>query len=454
MEQLRKASSGGARIPWWGPAGLAIFGVGVWTLAADIELLNSIWYVPAWYGYLLLLDAVIFRLRGASPLRDRPREVAALLVWSVPFWLLFEAYNLRLENWYYVFAQRSRSISVLLGAVAFATVLPACFFHVELVKAFGWWRETRCRPLQVTRGVKSCLFVLGVLSIFAPLLWPRYAFWMVWGATLWLPDLVNYHVGAPSLLGHLESGRSGRLLELLTGGLWAGVAWEAFNFWARCKWIYTVPGFEEAKIFEMPFVGFFGFPVLALAAFAFYSFIGHFARGGRYWMETTYPPQAISIWRPALVLLAAAALSWLAFEAMVEKTVGSLRPVLSELTAMDTQSVAALRASGIPTPERLYRAVRRDRVAEISNRTGVPVERLQRAFEHAALALHKGMGIPAAELLARVGISSVGELSSATADNLWTLLRRAAAEAGVEPPRLAEVKVWIRAARVSGETRR
>ena len=171
-------------------------------------------------------------------------------------------------------------------------------------------------------------------------------------------------------------------------------------------------------------------------------------------METTDPPQAISIRRPALVLLAAAALSWLAFEAMVEKTVGSLRPVLSELTAIDGQAAAALRASGIPTPERLYRAVRRDRVDEISNRTGVPVERLERAFEHAALALHKGMGTQAGKLLARVGISSVRELSSATADNLWPLLRRAAAEAGVEPPRLAEVKVWIRAARVSGETRR
>ncbi len=454
MEQLRKASSGGARIPWWGPAGLAIFGVGVWTLAADIELANSIWYVPAWYGYLLLLDAGIFRLRGASPLQNRPREVAALLVWSVPFWLLFEAYNLRLENWYYVFAQRSRSISVLLGAVAFATVLPACFFHVELVKAFGWWRETRCRRLRVSRAVKSYLLVLGVVSIIAPLLWPRYAFWMVWGATLWLPDLVNYHVGAPSLLRHLESGRCGRLLELLTGGLWAGVAWETFNFWARCKWIYTVPGFEEAKIFEMPFLGFFGFPVLALAAFAFYSLIGHFVRGGRHWMETSHPPQAISIRRPALVLLAAAALSWLAFEAMVEKTVGSLRPVLSELTAIDGQAAAALRASGIPTPERLYRAVRRDGLEAVSTRSGIAAERVKQAFEHASLALHKGMGTSYARLLRTEGIGSVRELAFADARSLWLRLRRAAEEIGVEAPRPAEVKVWIRAARVSGEARR
>src|SRR6185295_7005280 len=69
------------------------------------------------------------------------------------------------------------------------------------------------------------------------------------------------------------AGRPGRLLRLLFGGLWAGAVWETLNYWARTKWIYTVPGFEDWKVFEMPLAGFGGFPPLALSAFAFFALV-------------------------------------------------------------------------------------------------------------------------------------------------------------------------------------
>ena len=46
-----------SRFPLWGVAGFALFGLGLWALAADLEAWNAIWYLPAWYGYLLVLDA-------------------------------------------------------------------------------------------------------------------------------------------------------------------------------------------------------------------------------------------------------------------------------------------------------------------------------------------------------------------------------------------------------------
>ncbi|HEY3171206.1 MAG TPA: hypothetical protein VGK86_01395, partial [Thermoanaerobaculia bacterium] len=142
-----------ARFPLWGAAGLALFALGLWALAADVEAWNAVWYLPAWYGYLLVLDALIYARRGRSFVGGRGRELAAMMLWSIPFWLLFEAYNVRLHNWYYVFGLRTLWGSALLSTLAFATVLPACFFHAELLEAFGIPREKRGQPLRVTPTV-------------------------------------------------------------------------------------------------------------------------------------------------------------------------------------------------------------------------------------------------------------------------------------------------------------
>ena len=47
----------------------------------------------------------------------------------------------------------------------------------------------------------------------------------------------------------------------------------------RAKWIYTVPGLSDWKLFEMPVLGFLGFPPFALECFTMYVFRG----GGLAW---------------------------------------------------------------------------------------------------------------------------------------------------------------------------
>lgn len=426
------------KLPAWGPVGVFLFAAGLWALAADLEGWNAVWYLPAWYGYLLVLDAMIFRLQGRSYLAGRRGELLTMLLISAPFWFLFEAYNLRLQNWYYVFGLRTQWLSAIVTVLAFSTVLPACFFHAELIKAIGLARGARCRPIRVTGPVELFCFAMGIFSIAAPLLWPRYAFWMVWGALLWLPEVVNRRAGAPSILADLEAGRIERLLQLLIGGLWAGAVWETFNFWARCKWIYTVPGFEDWKLFEMPLAGFLGFPVLALSAFACFSSVTHFLAG-----------RQRALLRGA-VIAGAMIFSGVTFHAMFDRTVQSRRPLLSELSGMDAPAIAALRKAGIPTPERLERAVRREGLDSIARRTGVAPKELSRAHQHAALALHKGMGTDAAARLLRAGVATVADLSREDPD---ALSRRSAA-AGEEPLRPSLVRVWVRAARLSEEPRR
>lgn len=414
-----------------------MFALGLWALVADLEAWNAVWYLPAWYGYLLILDAWIHALRSRSFVGERRRELVLMMIWSLPFWLLFEAYNLRLHNWYYVFGLRTLWGSVLMSSLAFATVIPACFFHAEVLEALGIPRERRLRPLRVTRAVLAGCFVAGLACAILPLVWPRWAFWMVWGAPLGILEVANYRSGAPSLLRDLEEGRPTRLLRLLLGGLFAGAAWELLNYWARTKWIYTVPGFEDWKVLEMPFAGFGGFPPLALSAFAFFSWVTRL-RGRNLFAAAG-----------AAILFSA----WASVAAM-DRNVQSMRPVLSDLPGLEASSVASLRAAGIPTPERLDRAVRREGAAAVAARSGVPLPSVERAARHAALALHKGMGPSAARLLEEAGINSVADLRAAHPPALALLLRRLAASKGEPAPRLEHVRVWVRAARADGRPRR
>jgi hypothetical protein len=316
-------------------------------------------------------------------------------------------------------------------------VLPACFFHAEALEAFGVFRETRWRPIRVTRAVLAACAAASAAAVLAPLLWPRWAFWIVWGAPLGVLEAINYRSGAPSLLRDLEQGRPGRLLRLLLGGLFAGAAWELLNYWARTKWIYTVPGFEEWKLLEMPFAGFGGFPPLAVSAFAYYAFLSRLR--GR--------------WRFAAAAVAVV-FSVAASIATLDRNVQSVRPVLSELSGLDASAVAKLRSAGIPTPERLDRAIRKEGLENVAARAGVPVPSLERASRHASLALHKGMGPSAARLLQAAGIRSVADLRQAHPPALSLLLRRLAAARGDPAPRLEHVRVWVRAARADGRPRR
>ena len=75
-----------------------------------------------------------------------------------------------------------------------------------------------------------------------------------------LLDPLNASAGAESILGDAREGRYGRLINLLIAGLICGVAWEFFNYWAGAKWKYTVPILPELRIFEMPLLGYGGFP--------------------------------------------------------------------------------------------------------------------------------------------------------------------------------------------------
>jgi hypothetical protein len=94
--------------------------------------------------------------------------------------------------------------------------------------------------------------------------------WIGWALFL---EPINYRRGAASWLRGLERGDASHLAALLAGGLVCGVLWEFWNYWATTRWTYTVPYIPHVKLFEMPVLGYLGFPPFALECYAMYNFL-------------------------------------------------------------------------------------------------------------------------------------------------------------------------------------
>src|SRR5580704_19221207 len=73
-----------------------------WLMFRGIEPVATFFTPIAWSAYILIVDAAVLAVTNRSRLNDAPIVFARLAFLSIPLWLIFEAYNLRLHNWTYV----------------------------------------------------------------------------------------------------------------------------------------------------------------------------------------------------------------------------------------------------------------------------------------------------------------------------------------------------------------
>jgi len=245
----------------------------------EFAKLISVWTTPiCWWGYILLIDALIFRIKGQSLLCTRTRE---FFFWQVPFsiafWLLFEVYNFHLVNWRYDGLPKNPFVLVVGLGLSFATIMPGMFQTAELLDALRVFERYRIAKLRVTACKVYVAVVVGFLFVIVPLLLPReyakYTFCFVWTGFVLIFDPVVYSSGGPSLLGDIERGDLRRIINLLVAGYICGMLWEFWNYWAAAKWVYTAPFTQDVKIFEMPIAGFLGFGPFAWEYFCGYQFL-------------------------------------------------------------------------------------------------------------------------------------------------------------------------------------
>ena len=277
------------------------FWIGVVTLAlsegamlAHVEPFWT-WHTPfAWTGYILILDGIIYTKRRSSWLTRHFREFVFLAAVSIPLWVVFEGYNLLIKNWYYVNLPENLVLRYFGYAWAFATVSPGIFQTAELVAILRGGRRTGSieadtesrRLLRVDYELATADYVsvvFGAAMLLLPIIWPSpYLAAPVFLGFIFVLDPINAWSGDDSLLRDFRNGNFERMTNLVIAGFICGGLWEFWNFWARAKWIYTVPIVGNVKIFEMPVLGYFGFPPFALECFAMYVFTRRlFWRGSR-----------------------------------------------------------------------------------------------------------------------------------------------------------------------------
>ena len=444
---------------WLAASGLLVLATGIWGLARDYGPIAQPFYAYGWWGAILILDGACALKRGSSLLTSRPRHVLRMVLWSTSFWFFFELLNVRYQNWYYVgvFAPRDtleQAWGALFVVACFSTVFIGLFEMSEALTAFGAFRSWRIRPRPLPRWAPSAVQALGAAMVAASLLFPRYLAPLIWGSLTFIIDPVNYRRGARSVLRDVESGDLGAFARTFAAGLLCGLLWESMNFHAPQKWIYTVRGLENLKLFEMPVLGFLGFPALAFDAVTAYAFISWRFHGNEPWEapgDLSYRIEPRPAWpRPAFAATVPVhILFWGAVNTLViGVNIGSFELRLSDLPALSQAQVAALAAAGVDRPGRLLDvAADPRRMEELRSIVGASPADLDAAVDQARLYSLKGIGAEHGRLLEKGGVRTVGDLSSRDPERLEKELLTISTGWGARPPRLEMVRVWVTAAR-------
>jgi len=436
--------------PLHGVIGLLLLILSEFFHLKKVEPFYSWFYCFAWWSYILFIDAIIYRLKSNSLLINRRKEFFLLIPWSVFIWLIFESANLSLENWHYINLPNSIVERWLGYAIAYGTVLPGIFETMELLETLGLFKNASIKKTLISQGGHQVLIALGTLCIISSIVIPQYFFPLIWVGFIFLLEPFLYRFGGKSLLKDLEEGNPRKIYLLLIAGLICGLLWEFWNFWALSKWVYTVPFFENSKGFEMPFLGFLGFPPFGVQVYVMYNFISLF-RFGRGWEESTYHLNPEKKTRPlttALTSILIVAFSVLIFKAIDLKTVDSYYPRLKDAYWIEPEYQKELPRVGIAGLDDLILKTKGKKERdELSLRLLIPKEKLIQWVEKAQLVQLKGLGIENLKLLEAAEVHSVSALAGEDPEKLYAKIGQAFP--GKVPPRKAKIRIWVGEAKKS-----
>ena len=197
-----------------------------------------------------------------------------MIIISMLLWWVFEFINLSVGNWKYHGLEGLSVWKTLFGSLSFATVLPAFFETVELVRSIHLFDKNELHKThKVTKTFLHIMVAVGIVSFISPLFFPKFAFPLVWMGFFFILDPINYLHKQPSIVGHLKDRKLAIPLSLLLAGIIMGFFWEFWNYWAIPKWTYDVPFVGFFKIFEMPILGYLGYFPFSFELYAMYWFI-------------------------------------------------------------------------------------------------------------------------------------------------------------------------------------
>jgi len=190
-------------------------------------------------------------------------------------WWFFERINEYVQNWHYEIYPISDVHYVIQASIDFSTVIPAVLSTSFLLHQILLRRAVlpRCKPLAVRPLWIFLSASFGIMSFWLIRRFPHEAFPLVWIAPTLVIEPLAYTLGFPCILKEMERGKCEFIWSVMVSTLVTGFWWEMWNFWSYPKWIYEIPYVGFWKIFEMPFLGYFGYPFFGLAVFSYTAMI-------------------------------------------------------------------------------------------------------------------------------------------------------------------------------------
>jgi hypothetical protein len=280
--------------PWFVPS-IVVLCVSWFFMWGRFEVLRPIDYftfVPLWWGFIFLLDAIVYKRNGGVSLVSSCRNTMKIMaVTSAASWFVFEFLNFFvLENWYYpnnhIFSNFGNISWQLLS---YTTVLPALFEWYWFLRTFDSLRHRYSYGPQInfSRGVQYFLLALGLSLSFFMAIYPDQLFWALWLGLI--PALVPAMTLSKYWNPFTPIGTRGDwspMLLIALSTLFNGFLWELWNFgsqWIHSDpptnpnfWKYSVPYLDKFHIFsEMPVLGYFGYLFFGVGCWVLWGTVAH-----------------------------------------------------------------------------------------------------------------------------------------------------------------------------------
>ena len=246
-------------------------------ILVQINFFINFWFLTAyyfpiiWLGYILVIDALVYKINNKSLINNKPKLFISLFILSVFVWWIFEFLTIFLQNWVYVNIPEPKWLNF---SIAFSTVIPAVFETFELIKSVHIFDDFKIsKRYKITKNFLYLVIGFGLFSLIEIVLVPKYFFPFTWLAFFFLLDPFNYLHNKPSIIKNFTERKLKIPLSLFLAGMVCGFFWEFWNYFAVPGWRYNIPFFDFLRIFEMPILGYFGYGFFAWELYSIYYFI-------------------------------------------------------------------------------------------------------------------------------------------------------------------------------------
>jgi hypothetical protein len=255
-----------APFPWWGWTGVGggiVFWVLAWTRFTWFAGFQVHTFTPLWLSYILVINALRFRICGHSMLTDRPGYLLLLFPTSALFWWFFEYLNRFVQNWHYQGTSFGAGDYFLYATISFSTVLPAVLGTRDLLLESRWVEagfrsayRLQCPHPRLLAGAVLLSAAVGLTGIG---IWPDLLYPLLWVSPLLIIVSLQALLGEDHLLAPIGRGDWRMVTACAGAALVCGVFWEMWNFYSLARWVYLIPYVGRFRIFEMPILGYAGY---------------------------------------------------------------------------------------------------------------------------------------------------------------------------------------------------